>query len=251
MTRIALLGCGNIGRIIADRTGADIVAVYDVDGERARQVAGQCGAAAAESFVGLFDHDFDVLVEAASVEAVRDHALAALEAGKDLVLLSIGALADRALQDALTARAREHGRRIHLPSGALGGLDAVAVGRISPLRTLRLRTTKPPAALGVEARERIQVFAGPASACIERFPRNVNVAVTLSIAAGREAQVELWADPAAEGNVHEVLAEGEFGRIEVRLDNLPSPDNPRTSFLAALSVLTLLADLDAPLKVGA
>lgn len=250
MTRVGLLGCGNIGGIIAERSEAEIVAVHDMCPERANKVAQHCGATVVDDLCEFLHSDFDVLVEAASVDAVRNYASAALEAGKDLVILSIGGLVNTDFREALIASARTRGRRIHLPSGALAGLDAVTVGRISPLHTLRLCTTKPPVSLGVEVNQRTRVFSGPASACIEQFPRNINVAVTLSIAAGREADVELWADPEVHGNIHEILAEGEFGRISVRLDNQPSPDNPRTSYLAALSVLSLLADLGEPLRIG-
>jgi aspartate dehydrogenase len=58
-----------------------------------------------------------------------------------------------------------------------------------------------------------------------------------------EPQVEIWADPAVSSNQHEIEAQGEFGKVTITTNNLPSPDNPATSYLAALSVLTLLSDL--------
>ena len=102
----------------------------------------------------------------------------------------------------------------------------------------------------VSVSERTLLFKGNDAACIEAYPTNVNVAVALSLAANRPVEVELWADPDIEANQHEVLVEGEFGRATLSIVNLPSPDNPATSYLAALSVLTLIADLDQPLIVG-
>jgi len=94
------------------------------------------------------------------------------------------------------------------------------------------------------------VFQGKAHECIKEFPRNVNVSIALSLAAGRDADVELYADPSVSRNVHEIEAEGDFGEIYIRVSNVPSLDNPATSYLAALSILTLLRNLDSPLVVG-
>jgi aspartate dehydrogenase len=74
--------------------------------------------------------------------------------------------------------------------------------------------------------------------------------VALSLAAGRDADVEIWVDPATERNIHEVYAQGPFGEIIIKVSNVPSPDNPATSYLAALSILTLLKNLDSPLVIG-
>lgn len=43
---------------------------------------------------------------------------------------------------------------------------------------------------------------------------------------------------------------GEFGKVDIRVVNVPCPDNPATSYLAALSIITLLNDLDNPLVIG-
>lgn len=142
------------------------------------------------------------------------------------------------------------GRRVYIPSGAICGLDNLKVARISPLTRLLLRTTKSPASLGIAAAERTLVFQGKANECIKEFPRNVNVSVALSLACGRDADVELYVDPAVKRNVHEIYAEGAFGDLYIRVSNLPSPDNPATSYLAALSILSLLDNIGNPLVVG-
>ena len=51
-----------------------------------------------------------------------------------------------------------------------------------------------------------------------------------------DTKVTLVADPHASGNTHKVNAAGAFGRFEISLENKPLPDNPKTSWLAALSV---------------
>ncbi|HVP24437.1 MAG TPA: aspartate dehydrogenase [Methanomicrobiales archaeon] len=251
MIRVGLLGCGNVGRIIAkDRTGVEIAAIHDRIPERAEEAAKLCDAKVHRAFSTFVRADFDIVVEAASVAAVRDHAEEILSNGKDLVILSVGALADRAFLGRITALAREKGRRIHVPSGAIFGLDNLKVGQITPLRRLLLRTTKSPESLNIRAEKRMMIFSGKANDCIRQFPKNINVAVALGLAAGREADVEIWIDPAVDRNIHEIIAEGDFGEVFIQVSNVPSPDNPATSYLAALSILTLLKNLDEPLVVG-
>jgi aspartate dehydrogenase len=251
MIRVGLLGCGNVGRIIAkERVGVEIAAVHDRIPGRAEEVALLCGARAYRTFPDFIDADLDIVVEAASVTAVREHAAEILSRGKDLVVLSVGALADRPFRDRLVALAREKRRRIHIPSGAILGLDNLKVGQIAPLRKLLLRTTKNPESLKIHAERRMMIFSGKANDCIREFPKNINVAVALGLAAGREADVEIWIDPGVDRNIHEIEAAGDFGEVFIRVANVPSPDNPATSYLAALSILTLLRNLDEPLVVG-
>ena len=133
-----MLGCGNIGHILAKEHAkerakydahARFIAVYDTYADRAAEVADQLGAVATASFDEFIAQPFDVLVEAASVAAVRDYAEAVLEAGKDLIVLSVGALAEPGFRQRLEAVATRGGRTIRIPSGALFGLDNLKVGR--------------------------------------------------------------------------------------------------------------------------
>ena len=246
-----MLGCGNIGRIIAKyRENIDIVALYDQVFPRASALAETCGGTAYREFSSFIGADFDCVVEAASVRAVRQYGELVITGHKNLIILSVGALSDSPFRESLVSAAIASGTRILVPSGAIAGLDNLKVGQIAPFSRLLLRTTKSPASLGIEAPERRMIFRGKANECIKEFPRNVNVSVALSLAAGQDADVELFADPAVERNIHEIFAEGSSGEIYIRVSNVPSPDNPATSYLAALSILTLLRNLDQPLVVG-
>ncbi len=251
MITIGLLGCGNIGHIISKFQGNwRITAFYDLVPAKAEELADLTGGTAYHDFDRFIDAEFDLVVEAASIRATRMYAAQILSRKKDLVIMSVGALADPLFRESIISRARKEGRRIYIPSGAIAGLDNLKVGRISPFSHLLLKTTKNPASLGIPAGERTLVFKGKANECIKEFPKNVNVSVALSLACGQEADVELFADPAVDRNVHEIFAEGAFGEIYIRVNNLPSPDNPATSYLAALSILSLLDNLDNPLVVG-
>jgi aspartate dehydrogenase len=249
--RVGILGCGNIATILSRHNlNIRVSAVFDQQPDRAAHLASIWNARRCTQFEEFVSADVDVIVEAASIKAVRDYGSKILRHGKDLIVLSVGALADKTLKNQLTTVAREQRRTIRIPSGALFGLDNAKVARVSPLSRVLLRSTKSPASLGIETTEKQCLFKGPASQAIEAYPKNINVAVALSLATGQEAQVEIWADPAATRNSHEILLSGEFGESEIKVANLPCPDNPATSYLAALSIVTLLNDLDNVLIVG-
>ena len=251
MLSIGLLGCGNIGHIIAGYQGKwKIAALYDRVPERARELSIVSGGIPYENFEDFISAPFDLVVEAASVKAVKMYAEMILLHDKDLVVMSVGAFADDSFRTDIIGIARRQKRKIHIPSGAITGLDNIKVGQIAPISKLLLRTTKSPASLGIHAAERTLIFKGKANECIKEFPRNVNVSVALSLASGRDADVELYVDPAVERNLHEIFVEGIFGDIYIRVNNLQSPNNPATSYLAALSILSLLNNLEEPLVVG-
>jgi aspartate dehydrogenase len=251
MIKIGLLGCGNVGHIIAAHAESiQIVAVFDIIPGRAEELAALCHARPYTDFDAFLREDFSIVVEAASVDAVRRYGEAVLRAGRDIIILSGGALAEEEFREHLIDVAREAGKKIRIPSGAIIGLDNLKIGQVSPPSKLLLRTTKPPASLGLPVAERTEIFKGLAHDCIKQYPKNINVAVALGLAAGRDADVELWVDPAAERNIHEIFVEGDFGDIYVRVRNVPSPENPATSYMAALSILTLLKNLENPLVVG-
>jgi len=251
MIKIGLLGCGNIGHIIAHHTGSfAISAVYDQVFERAQEIAALCGATAYRDFDSFVASDIDIVVEAASVSAARAHAIEVLSHKKDMIIMSVGALTDPGFRDECRRTALAHGRKIYIPSGAIFGLDNLKIGRISRVSRLLLRTTKSPASLGIEAGTRRQIFSGKANECIKAFPKNVNVSVAMSLAAGQDTDVELWVDPAVDRNVHELFFEGDFGETYIKVTNFPSPDNPATSYLAALSILSLLEKIVDPIVVG-
>lgn len=253
MMRIGLLGCGNIAEIIASRGEAvtKIVACHDRHPERTERYAALTGATPYTDIGAFLDADYPLLVEAASVTAVHEYLLPALSRAKDVLVLSVGAFLVPSFFDDAREAASTNRRRIHIPSGAVFGLDNIKVARISRLQRLLLRSTKPPRALGMsDCPVRTCVFRGSAGEAVRRYPRNINVSASLALAAGIEPEVEIWADPAASSNRHEIEAQGEFGRVAITTDNVPSPDNPATSYLAALSVLTLLKDLADPVTVG-
>jgi aspartate dehydrogenase len=178
-----------------------------------------------------------------------------------LVVISVGALADAALFDRLKSAAQASRRRILLPAGAIGGIDAIAAMRMGGLSLVRYRSRKPPLAwrgspaeklvdLAVLAKPAV-LYCGSAREAALLYPQNANVAAAIAIAGlGFErTQVELVADPAAAGNVHEIEVEGAAGRFAIELEGKPSRTNPKTSALAALSVARAIRNEQAAIVI--
>ena len=257
---IGLLGCGAIGTEIAgalnagDVGNARLVAVFDQIPEAVATLAGQVP----ETVSGHSDfHKFlatpglELVLECASPAAVRAHAEEVLASDKDLMVLSSGALTDTSLFQRLCSLAEQRGIRLIIPSGALGGIDALKATR-GHLEEVTLTTTKPPNGLkgapgfrdweSVEITEPQVIFEGPALDAIKLFPANVNVGATLSLVSlGPEKTiVKVVADPHSPGNVHEIYARGDFGVMRFTLQNRPHDRNPRTSYLAMLSAIETL-----------
>jgi aspartate dehydrogenase len=160
--------------------------------------------------------------------------------------------------------ARQKNCHLYLPSGALAGLDGVKSAAAGSIDSVTLTTRKPPAGLrGAPylVREDIDldslteekvVFEGTAEEAVQGFPRNINVAAALSLAGigAAKTRVRIVADPKISRNVHEVEVKGEFGRLVSRTENLPSPSNPKTSFLAILSAMATLKAIVSPVRIG-
>ena len=202
----------------------------------------------------------DIVVEASTQAHLEEIAPQALGAGRDLVVLSCGGLLGR--QDWVQL-AEANGCRILVPSGAIAGLDGVKGARVGAVTAVTMETRKPPRGLAgapwivqqkidldAIARETV-IFEGPAVEACRAFPANVNVLAALSLAGiGPElTRIKIFAVPGLVRNVHRVTVEGEFGRLVVEIENVPS-ENPRTGKLSYLSTIALLKDLAAPLRVG-
>jgi aspartate dehydrogenase len=188
----------------------------------------------AESVDDMIRHNPVVIVEAASQQAVRDYSGKILSAGIDLVVMSVGALLDLDLDMG----------RVHVPSGAIGGLDAVRSAALAGIDGVVLTSRKNPRALDRSEREEKVIFDGFAEEAVKLFPKEMNVAATLSLAARpARVRVKVVSDPKVNRNVHEIHVAWKHGEMLFRFSNDPHPDNPKTSALAAWSAISLLKDI--------
>jgi aspartate dehydrogenase len=268
MTSVALIGCGGIARdvVTALRAAGPDEAVR-IAGALARPGrAGQARAALpdvdiVETLGDLLARDPDVVAEVAGQQAVAEHGEVVLRNGTDLLVISVGALADPKLLARLKAAAQDGASRILLPAGAIGGIDAIAAMRVAGLTSVRYRSRKPPAAWRGSPAEKVAdlgslmrrtvLYKGTAGEAALLYPQNANVAAAVALAGlGFDAtEVELVADPDAPGNVHEIEAEGAAGRFAIQLQGKPSRSNPKTSALAAMSVVRALLNTKATIVI--
>ncbi|MFH1774139.1 MAG: aspartate dehydrogenase [Methanobacteriota archaeon] len=259
--RVALIGCGAIGSIIAKAiadgaVSAELQLLYDADRKAAERVLGifKKKPRIAEGIEKILNSNADVVVEAASQEAVKSFAARILGSKKSIMIMSAGALADEKFFDKIKKIAGKNKVKIYLPSGAIGGLDALKSASAARIYEVTLTTTKPPNALkGAEKiREKAVLYEGSAREAIKKFPANVNVAVALSLAGigVKKTKVRVVADPGSDKNIHEVFARGDFGEFKFRVENVPSPQNPRTSYLAALSAIATLKKITSHVEIG-
>ncbi len=267
MQRVAIIGFGAIGRLLYRRLTEEpqpppVVALV----VRPEKLADVRATVAADVLVCARVSDAlrvqpTLFVECAGHAALREHAVPVLEAGIDLLAASVGAFADTELEVRLVEAARRRGAQILLPSGALGGLDALAAAREAGLDEVEYLSVKAVSAWrGTYAEQLVDLdgvdrptvfFTGDAREAAQRFPQNANVAAAVAFAGvGFErTRVALSADPQATGNRHRIHARGAFGVIEVTVEGKTLPDNPKSSILAPLSLLRTIHGLEAPLKV--
>ncbi len=239
--RVGLIGCGAIGSLIAEAVERKLVPcdelfLYDFDVEKARKLKENLKfpAYVAASFDDLLAAEPVVVVEAASQEAAKELVPLVVERGIDVIVMSTGALLLLPPQ----------GKRVHVPSGAIGGLDALSGAVLAGIEEVVLTSRKNPRAFEKKSQEPELLYEGSAEEAALRFPREMNVAATLALAVKpSKVRVRVFSDRGVERNTHEISVKWRFGEMLLRFANDPHPDNPRTSALAAWSAISLLGSL--------
>lgn len=263
--RVAVAGLGAIGLKVAEALdqgipGCVLAAVSAND--RAKAVERLSHLVRQVPVVPLAELEplADIVVECAPAKLLPDIAEPFLSAGKSVIVLGVGAILSN---EHLIALARRHGGQIIVPSGALLGLDAVAAAAEGKIHSVRMVTRKPVRGLvgapyltehNIEIsdiKEPLRIFNGTPREAAVGFPANLNVAVALSLAGigADKTTLEIWADPALERNVHRVEVVADSATFSMTIENVPS-DNPKTGRITALSVISTLRKLGAPLRIG-
>lgn len=271
MLRVGLLGAGTIGSMLgraldpkhpdSRRIAAQLVAIADRDRSRAEALAAELSTHPPVVSLDKLIAASDLTIEAASQAALTELVPKTLERNRDLMVLSVGGLLGR---EDWFREANQRGCRIHVPSGALAGLDAIRSASVGEVESVELISRKPAAALAASEYLRDRgfcleslecetvVFEGSAEEAAHLFPTTSNVAASLRLVVRRPVpvRVRILAVPDGTHNIHEIRAKGEFGRLRILVENVPSPENPRTSRLAGLSAIATLERLTSSLSVG-
>lgn len=269
--RIAIIGGGTIARVFlehikrGDLGDADVVAIVGrSSASRGSELAAEYGVAFVTSLAEMLQHKPDVAVEAASHGAVREYCGALLDQRIAVIVLSAGALCNDALREGLENSARKSGALLFVPSGGIGGLDALKAACVAGVDEVEIVVSKPPAAwkgipyVGLKKLDLAQIrtattlFEGTAREGVPHFPANVNIAAVLSLAGigFDRTRLKVVADPALTHNTHAINIRGKTGNISIRLENVPAPENPKTAWLACYSALAALKLVGSPIRYG-
>lgn len=267
MLKVGLVGCGAIGTALADAiTGpyaqrARLVGLHDLKSDAARRLAARLTPHPPILSLDTLCNSSQLVIEAASAEGAPAICHCALEAGCHVLLMSVGALLR---EPTLLQEAAQLHRHVHIPSGALCGVDGLKAFAQGRLEQVHLTTTKPPqafagspgvAAAGVDLARITQptvLFEGTAQEAVAAFPQNINVAAVLVLATRGtvSVRVTIVADPEATHNRHEVEATGDCGRIRTRMESVASGTHARTSEVALRSAVTTLGQILEGSHVG-
>ena len=268
---VGLIGCGAMGSELAravqrgDAGPARIAGIFSENAPGRSALANELNPKPAE--VGTVSELLDlpglnIVVECASQAAVVAHAEAVLSSGLSMLIMSSGALVEPEFMKAISAAAEVSGASIYVPSGAVGGIDALRASK-ALLEEVTIISTKKPISLSgapgfarwenVDITEPTVIYEGSASDAVGLFPANVNVAATVSMAGigPDRTKVKVVADPDSPGNVHEINAVSKAGKFSFRFENIPHESNPKTSFLAVLAAIETLRSICEPgLRIG-
>jgi aspartate dehydrogenase len=241
MKTVGLIGCGAIGTVLAEAIQRRLVVcdellVFDVDKAKAQQLKRvlNFSVTIVDSFEALLDRKPTVIVEAASQQAAKEYVPKIVAAGIELIVMSTGALLDLPVDL----------NRVHVPAGAIGGLDAISSAAMAGVDEVVLASRKNPKAFDKTNTAPEVVYEGTAEEAAKTFPKAMNVAATLALTVRPvKVKVQVISDPSVTRNTHEIQLRWRFGEMLLRFANDPHPDNPHTSALAAWSAIRLLQTL--------
>jgi len=241
MKKIGIIGCGAIGTIISGAFEKGIVKcdeliLYDYNIEKAEKLQKllHVPVTVVESLDEMIELRPLIIVEAASQQAVRDYINKILAENIELIVMSVGALPD--------LHVKSH--KLHIPSGAIGGLDAISSAALAGIDEIILTTRKNPQALEMHNQEEKLVYEGTAEEAARLFPRGMNIAATLVLTIQpQKVKVKVISDPKVNRNVHEIQIKWKLGDMLLKFANDPHPENPKTSALASWSAINLIKEL--------
>lgn len=262
---IAVIGAGALSHIFCTQTqkllSSDyrIVAVMARHIEHAENLANNLNAKACTSLTELLNEKPDIVVEFAGREAVKEYAIDVLKSGSDLVIASIGALADDDFRQQLTDTARDMNRKIYIPNGAIGALDLMQTFALMGNVEVTIGNTKAPRSLegapylqgqSLPKDKKTVIFKGSVNDAINGFPKNVNVAVAAALVSNtlKDATVQITSDPISTENIHHIVLKNPLMRAELIVSGKPDPANPKSSTSTAWSVIALLKNLSSTLQ---
>ncbi|HKX97025.1 MAG TPA: aspartate dehydrogenase [Candidatus Nitrosocosmicus sp.] len=275
--KVAIIGCGAIGREIALSIDAKKIPncklsiLFDIDSFKLESLYKELLTKPSSTFndfnvlVASKDyHNVSLVIEAASIKAAQAYMATILKQGKDIMIMSIGAFSDPVFYEDIIKLLTDNDSNVFLPSGAIGGADIIRSVK-DYIDEVTIVTTKSNKSLrgapyfyhneiDIDTiNEKKVIFDGNAVNAIKEFPSNVNISALVSLAGigFEKTRVKIVVDPNIINNQHEIQVKWKFGSFQIKVDNMPSPDNPKTSYLAILSAIECLRGISSKnLKIG-
>lgn len=256
--RITIIGCGSIGSKLAKAADdmAEVKRIYLMDIRRdvSEGIAAQLKKAIVIDSVEEELYHCDLVIEAATQDAAKELMPKVVARGVDVMIMSVGSLVDDDFRQMIFEKARINEAKVYIPTGALCGVDGLRAASVDEIDDVELTTRKGPKSLagvpyiiekGIDVdkvTEKMVVYTGPAREAVKVFPKNVNVAATVSLLGigFDRTKVTIVLDPETKSNSHELRVRGKFGEMVCHTYNFPEPDNPKTSHLATLSAISAL-----------
>lgn len=276
-TQVAIIGCGAIGREIAlsidtkKISNCNISILFDTDSMNLESLHKDLHHKPSSSFNDFDElitsndyHNVNLVIEAASIKAAHAYMPTILKQQKDIMIMSMGAFSDPTFYETIIQLLTNSDNNVFLPSGAIGGADIIRSVK-DYIDEATIVTTKSNKSLkgapyfynkGIDIdaiKEKKVIFDGNAINAIKEFPSNINISALVSLAGigFEKTRVKIVVDPKTITNQHEIQVKWKFGIFQIKVDNMPSPDNPKTSYLAILSAIECLRGIcEKNLKIG-
>ena len=266
--KVCIVGCGAIGSRMAKAITKDlkkdcrVSGLFDINPKKAERLAKELKLTGITgSSLNNLIKKSDCVVEATNAPDIRNIVVESIKVKKSILVMSVGKLLN---QKGLFELAQKNQCYILLPSGAIAGLDAIKAASLSKIKKIMLTSRKPPAGFGInpyfqknnidlsQIKKETILFEGAVDSAVKHFPQNINVAATLALASQQKDKItiRIMTSPDYKTNSHEVEVTGDFGKIYSKTDNVPCPDNPKTSYLAVLSGLQTLKQYCTGILIG-
>ncbi len=260
--KLAIIGCGALGRILATNVTKlldaqyEICGLFDLDKAAAAKLAADVNSKSCETIEELYALQPDYTVEIAGIPAAKAYGEEILRKVSNLIVVSVGSLADESFKAKLLSAAEESGHKLYVVNGAIGGFDLMQIFALMGPSKVSIESTKAPRSLNgapylngreLSETEEELVFCGNVQDAIKGFPKNVNVAVATALASDNpETEVRIRSVPGRAENSHAITIQGEHMKAEITVTSTPDPQNPKSSVSAAWSVVALLKNLASP-----
>ncbi len=266
--KIGIIGCGAIGSRIAQSITQDfkddcrLSGLYDIDPLKTQKLAQAVATPrVVQHSLKELIQSAEFIVEAVTAKNTKDIIKKVLRAKRSILVMSVGHLLNA--KDIFQLADRNKCELL-IPSGAIAGIDAIKAASLKNIKSITLTTRKPPSGFAdtpyiaqkqivlKDIKKETTIFEGKVDEAVKYFPKNINVAATVALAANAQDKlsVRIVTSPEFKTNSHEIEVIGDFGRMVTMTDNVVCPDNPKTSYLAVLSAIQTLKQYLKGVKLG-